>query len=114
MALHLSVYLRAASELPHTPSYPPPILVLLLLQAREHALVDEVHGTHVLPEEFRCRLEEVEARVGVMKADSLSYSHSTLQWGEGDPNTLGWLDTLGHGCSNGQRVHADSNDECEG
>ncbi|KAN0123699.1 hypothetical protein V8E53_015879, partial [Lactarius tabidus] len=38
------------------------------LEKRERALEDEVRGTRTLLEEFRRRLEDVEARVGVMEA----------------------------------------------
>ncbi|KAH9164676.1 hypothetical protein EDB89DRAFT_2015651 [Lactarius sanguifluus] len=39
------------------------------LEAKERALEDEVRGTRGLLEEFRRRLEQVEARVGVMEAE---------------------------------------------
>lgn len=39
------------------------------LEARERALEDEVRGTRALLEEFRRRLEKVEARVGVMEVE---------------------------------------------
>ncbi|KAF8274617.1 hypothetical protein EI94DRAFT_1695765 [Lactarius quietus] len=39
------------------------------LEAKERALLDEVRGAHVLLEELKRRLEEVETRVGTMEAE---------------------------------------------
>ena len=49
------------------------------LQAKERALEDEVHGTRALLEEFRRRLEEVEARVGVMEVEWRTKEERQLQ-----------------------------------